>query len=191
MLTEFVTFCEQLFPNIDPYIADEARKVMEQFESYDGHLMNRTLGFDCLQGDLYSEIPFVFIDDDGSVGTINCKALLLSNTCDASRNDTLLFAAVRPLSDFSENPGFVSSISGNRTYNTLYFPDRIISDSFVDFGLITTISRESFEEMAQKGLIERLASLTLVGYYMLICKLTIFFLRPEDPETNKNRDTVS
>ena len=35
--------------------------------------------------------------------------------------------------------------------------------------------------------VNRIATLTLVGYYMLICKLTVFFLRPEDVDVNEAR----
>ena len=82
----------------------------------------------------------------------------------------------------------VSNITKNQRYSTLYFPDENLKDEFVDLELISTFSRESFLKLHADKKVHRIASLTIVGYYMFICKLTVFFLPPEDVEVNAARD---
>lgn len=184
MLPELAEFVKQIFPSIDPYTAEQARKALEQFEGDNNVLVRNSLSFDCVQGDIFSEIPFVYIDDSGSEKTIICEAQLISNSCDAENNDTLLFAAVRSLNDFPDN-SFVSSIKNNRVFHALYFPDRLTKDKYVDFQLITTFSRTAFRNLVDENLVHRMFTLTLTGYYMFICKLTVFLMRPESEEISR------
>lgn len=191
MICDFIAFCKELFPSIDPYTADQAKKVMEQFESNQlPRLALTRKEFDLLQGDIFSDIPFVYIDDDGSIKSFLSTAELLSNTCDASRDDMLLFAAVRPISDYSGNKDSIDAIKKNRRYSLFYIPDSPLEGSCVDFEMITTISREMLNKLHESGDIHRIATLTSVGYYMLISKLTVFLMRPEDAEINNNRVTM-
>lgn len=81
----------------------------------------------------------------------------------------------------------VSNITKNQRYSTLYLPDQILKNEFVDLELITSISRENFLKLHDDKKVNRIATLTLVGYYMLICQLTVFFLRPEDVDVNEAR----
>lgn len=71
--------------------------------------------------------------------------------------------------------------------SAFYLPDRILKDDYVDFELINSMSRETFLRLYQEQKVKRIASLTMVGYYMFICKLTVFFMRPEDVEVNSDR----
>lgn len=188
MISEFIEFCHQLFPNIDPYTKEQAKKAMAQFEHSNQPTLTRfERSQDLYQGDIFSEIPFFYIDDDGRQKIIKCKAQLLSNTCDASRDQTLLFAALHPLADLNSNQSMIEGIKKNQRYSAFYLNDHALSDEYVDFEMINTISREAFLSFIQAGKVRRIASLTLFGYYMFICKLTVFFMRPEDVEVNTNR----
>ena len=188
MIPEFIDFCKELFPSIDPYTKEQAKQAMKQFESIEGPVLCRPCGaFDLLQGDIFSEIPFFYTDENGEMKVIRRKAQLLSNTCDASRDELLLFAAVHPLSDIHDNDSMISNIVRNKRYSAFYLPDRILKDDYVDFELINSMSRETFLRLYQEQKVKRIASLTMVGYYMFICKLTVFFMRPEDTELNSDR----
>lgn len=188
MIPEFIDFCKSLFPSIDPYTAEQAKKVMDQFCDNDKPKLAIALSdFDLMQGDIFSEVPFVYIDEDGDIQTFCAKAELLSNTCDATRDDFLLFAAVRPIADYSENENTVNSIKNNKKYSMFYIPDSPMEQYYVDLEQITAISRKAFVKLHETGNVNRIATLTSVGYYMLISKLTVFFMRPEDADTNNNR----
>jgi len=188
MIPEFIDFCRQLFPSINPYTAEQAKRVMSQFENINSPILaSKSYDFDLLQGDIFTEIPFLYIDRSGEVRKAIFKAQLLSNTCDATRDDNLIFAAVQSLDDFCNNPGMIQGIRANKRFNAFYLPDEITKNYFVNFELLTTINRETFIELYNKKLVNRIATLTSVGYYMLISKLTVFFMRPEDMETNDSR----
>ena len=74
-------------------------------------------------------------------------------------------------------------------FEYLYFPDTEIGDSFVNFGLITSVSREAFQKFVEAGKSERIASLNATGYFLFITKLTVFLMRPEDSEVYASRAT--
>ena len=188
MIPEFIDFCKELFPSINPYTKEQAKKAMQQFEGTQGPVLSQTCNtFDLLQGDIFSEIPFFYTGADGEVQLIRRKAQLLSNTCDATRDKTLLFAAIHPLDELQENPSMISNITKNQRYSTFYLPDDTLKNEFVDFELISSISREFFLKLYNEKKVDRIATLTLTGYYMLICKLTVFFMRPEDTDVNCHR----
>lgn len=188
MIPEFIDFCQKLFPCIDPYTRDQAKKAMAQFDGVAGPFLTKQChDFDMFQGDIFSEIPFIYTNDEGRMQIIKRKAMLLSNTCDATRDDCLLFAALHPLAEIATNTSMVDAVKKNKRFSAFYLPDRTLHDEYVDFELINTISRESFLKMNTMGKVKRIASLTLVGYYMFICKLTVFFMRPEDEDVNASR----
>lgn len=191
MIPEFIDFCKELFPSIDPYTEEQAKQAMSQFEELHGPVLLKSMdSFDMYQGDIFSEIPFFYVDAHGELRTIMRKAQLLSNTCDATRDDKLLFAAIHPLKDFEGNPSMIAGIKRNKKYNSFYLPDKLLSEDYIDFELINSMSRESFLKLCTSGKVHRIASLTLVGYYMLLCKLTVFFMRPENAEVNASRESV-
>ena len=189
MIADFIEFCYRLFPSIDPYTKEQAKLCMKQFENVNGALLTSRYNEaeDLTQGDIFSEIPFFYIDNNGQQKMIRRKAQLLSNTCDAVRDNTLIFAALHPIDEFTSNKSMIEGIKQNHRYSALYLPDNPISDEFVDLEMINTISREAFISFLEMGKVRRVASLTQVGYYMFLCKLTVFFMRPEDVEVNSSR----
>ena len=190
MIKELVEFYEEIFPSISPYTADEAKKACDQFKN-EGRTFSTTMS-NCLedlsQGDIFSEIPFIFIGKDGKQRTIKARAMLLSNTCDCVRNERLQFAAMFKVSDFSDEEGIRESIRHNKYFQCLYLPDNRLDDEFVDFGLICSYDREFFKQIINMGKVVKIASLSQVGYYILLTKLTVYFLRPEDMEVNESRN---
>lgn len=187
MIKEFFTFCEELFSSISPYTAEAARQALSQFETMQQPVqyITRIPFAELSQGDIFTDIPFRYMLEDGTYGVKRCKAFLLTNTCDCVRNDNLTFAAVLPISDFGTNP--IDGIIHNKAFQFLYFPDESTKDYVVDFGLLNSISRSAFLEAISKSQIKKLVSLSWIGYYFFLCKLTVFFMRPEDAEVNKSR----
>lgn len=54
MIPEFIDFCKELFPSIDPYTKEQAKQAMKQFESIEGPVLCRPCG----AFDLYKAIYF-------------------------------------------------------------------------------------------------------------------------------------
>ena len=191
MIPEFIDFCKELFPSISPYTRDQAKRAMEQFENLYGNpkLVAHPKDAELYQGDIYTEIPFLYTNENGEQTCIMRKAQLLTNTCDAVRDVNLIFAAIHPCEEFSKTAKDLVSIKGNHTFRLFYIPDPETQDLLIDFSLLTTLSRNTFLSLLQKGIVHRIAALSQIGYYMFICKLTVFFMRPEDVQVNKDRDT--
>jgi len=189
MIIEFIDFCKEVFPSIQPFTAERAKTALLQFEK-EGRVLNYiTNNLDeneLYQGDIFSDIPFYYMQPNGTYGMAKYKAQLLTNTCDAVRNDNLNFAAILPLNKFSEK--FKNNIIKNKAYQFLYLPDVNTENFVIDFGLINTIPREVFIKAFNQNKIIKIVSLSDIGYYMFICKLTVYFMRPEDVEVNKRRD---
>ena len=188
MITEFIDFCKEVFPSIDPYTAERAKTALLQFEK-DGRIINYITNNlnknEIYQGDIFTDMPFYYMQPDGTYGMAKYKAQLLTNTCDSVRNENLNFAAILPLNKFSDK--FQANIIKNKTYQFLYLPDNKTKDFVIDFGLINTISREAFIKAINYKKIKKIVSLSDIGYYMFICKLTVYFMRPEDIKVNNHR----
>lgn len=195
MLEEFINFCTEIFPSINPYTVDNLKSAMAQFQ-HEGKTFSvcRSSPLDYLaQGDIFSGLPFSFVDKEGNRKIVRKPSMLLTNTCDASRRGNLLFAAI---SDFENAPSSelaeasqktIEDIKFNRVNRYLYLPCTEMKSQAVDFELVTVISREAILEMMSKNKLKKIISLNEYGYYMLLSKLTVFFCRRQDAETEKER----
>ena len=189
MMDDYINFLEILFPAIDPYTADRAKEAVREFSRYGTAtpFFSRPLDEDFQQGDIFTRVPFVYIDNEGKGRLAMIGGMLLTNSCDATRNERLLFAAMTPLADYSTDQAQQAAVKSNINYEYLYFPDTEIGDSFINFGLIASISREAFQRFVEAGKSRRIASLNATGYFLFITKLTVFLMRPEDSEIFASR----
>lgn len=195
MIEEFVDFCSEIFPSISPYTIDNLKNAMAQFQ-HKGKTFSvcRSSPLEYLaQGDIFSELPFTYFDREGKQKTVKKPSILLSNTCDASRRDYLLFAAISDIENNSLqgaesfNSKTIEDIKFNRMTRFLYLPCTELNSKAVDFELVTVISREAILKMIGSNKLKKNISLNDYGFYMLLSKLTIFFCRRQDRETEKER----
>jgi len=75
----------------------------------------------------------------------------------------------------------------------MYIPNNKeeIINSFIDFGRSNSINRELLSALIEKGKSRRVCSLTALGYYSLIVKLSIFIARAEDYDVSRYRVELS
>lgn len=191
MMDGYIDFLERLFPAIDPYTAARAKQAVKEFSRYGVKtpFFSKPLDSDFQQGDIFTKVPFVYVDRDGKGRLAVMGGMLLTNSCDTTRNERLQFAAMSSLDDYSCDPAHQEAVKSNINYEYLYFPDTDVSHSFVNFGLIASISREAFERFVLEGKSERIASLNETGYFLFITKLTVFLMRPEDRDVYASRGT--
>ena len=190
MIPELIDYISELFPSITPYTAKGAKDAMKQFQQYGIKSRFVTQAFDDepQQGDVFSVVPFSEFDEEGNLITYQIKGMLLTNSCDSIRNENLHFAAMWPLEDHADDIAYQQMIKSNCNFQFLYYPDSKLEDSYVDFQLITSVSRKAFTDYLQSGKTSRLASLNQVGYFILLSKLTVFFMRPEDADIVASRE---
>lgn len=55
-------------------------------------------------GDIFTDLPFSFVDSKGDYNIIKRHGILLSDTCDASRNDTLFSVHYNPIELTKDSP---------------------------------------------------------------------------------------
>ena len=189
MIDKFVDFCTEIFPSISPYKVNNLKKALDQFNRE-----GQTFDFCCstsleylAQGDIFSDLPFIVLDENNQYNVVYRKGMLLSNTCDASRNDTLIFAALQSITDFEKSQQTMDDIKNNRVTQFMYIPCSHIENEVIDFGLINTFPRKFINDAYSLNKINKICSLNDYGFYILLSKITIFFCRRQDAETESDR----
>jgi hypothetical protein len=179
---EFIEFVKELFPSINPYTKEQVKNSIEQFNE-------RGTTFSCYndcdlagicQGDIFRGVPFIKIAEDGSITKSVREGIVLSNSCDIEHDDYILVSPFYSFEegDLSENQ--IAQVKKNLAYGYIYFPDESGETNFADFSQIESLPKSCIENGLSSGKMNKKHSLNLVGYYLLVCKLTIHFLRPED-----------
>ena len=180
MMDEFIVMVKELFPSISPYTAETARNAMRQFEQSGAayNCFTPTPFKDFLaQGDIISNLPFTRYAPDGEQMELRTCGLMLSNTCGAENGDVVTFSPLWAL-DSLDLPR--RQVELNRKYRFMYFPDSRMSNFVVDFGIITAFPKRLVQTGISNGFLEKKHSLSQFGYYLFLCKLTVWFMRPED-----------
>lgn len=187
MMHEFIDFVDEVYPSLAYDTKKKAKMAIRDFEEMNCpnvFLMQDTLE-ELSQGDILSEIPFCYFDGEGQQNTFKAKAMVLSMSCDIENNDMILLAPVLRLSDYASDD--VSGIVHNTALTYLYYPDEKLKDYYIDFSYAFTYSSSFIRGLLNDGKLSKIASLNQVGYYMFLCKLSVFFTRREDPQTQQNR----
>lgn len=185
----FFDFCEELFPSISYKTIDSAKKAINTYNNiYGPHIFAmKPIDGVFAQGDIFESIPFLYYDNEGILRRKLSKGMLLTNTCDNERKDNLIFASMWFLEDYSTNINDIESIKNNIFYDFMYIDHSKISEYFINFNMLSTINRLTIMNNINQNKIYRILSLSDIGYFLLICKLTIFFMRYEDKNIHNKR----
>lgn len=186
MLKELINFVDASFPSI-PYGEKElAKEAIEQFEKT-GETVNylySNLLPELSQGDVLSDIPFVFFDTDGTLQKFKAKAMVINTSCHIENKNYLTLVPVVSLDEMETS---VTSVKSNKAYEIMYIPDTRLSEYCIDFSMPVTYDSDLIKTQIENGNINRIASLSQVGYYLLLIKLNIYLMRREDPVTMGQR----
>lgn len=187
MLEEFIDFANSVFPSIPIDTKENAKKAIAQFAKEGEQI--KYLTFPPLskfsQGDIISEIPFYYFDENGKQKMFKAKALVLSTSCHIDNKDKLCVVPVLPLNMFDGN---IFDLKKNTVFDYMYIPDKELKNLFIDFEVINTFSKDIIMHGMDNGHIKKIASLNQVGYYFFIIKLTIYLMRREDAGTLEERN---
>ncbi len=185
MIKELIEFTTALFPSISPYVKENVNKAIEQFDYENLEWFMPTPISYLSQGDIIQKIPFTFTDENGDKDTILTRGIILSNTCDASRDDYIILAPLIKY-DLILNESQKQIARANKYYDKMCFTNSQLDGYFIDFTRATSFNRNLLLKLLEsKTNIEY--SLNQYGYYLLLTKLTIYFMRPEDQDTNISR----
>lgn len=186
MLKEFVELAESVLPSLDNEIANNAKLAISQFEE-SGKKYNLTTGKvlqQLSQGDIISDIPFYVMKDDGQIYKYKAWGMILSMSCSIDNKNKIIIAPVFPEDNFFLDK---TSLRSNKIFDYFYIPDISAGGIFADFSSICTYDKNVILKGIKDKKIIRLYSLSQLGYYMFLMKLTICFMRKEDTVTLNER----
>ena len=186
MFEEFVALVSELFPSLNPATAARCLGHVADREIDPGRLFLLRPFQYLAQGDIIDPIALVVAEEDGLLLRYDGPGILLSNTCDAEHDEHVLLAASFWLRTYLENnPTDEATLRSNCIFNLMFLPwvgadGRGIVN---DLSWIQTHSRASIMNGLRCGVIRKVASLSDIGFYLLLAKLTVHLLRPEAAES--------
>lgn len=186
MLREFINFVDDVLPSVSPDFRDGAKNAIAQFEkegSKINYLANKPLSV-LSQGDILTNIPFVYYDENGKVKQFKSNAMIISTSCNIDRKENLVFVPILPIDKF---PGKVDDLYSNQIFDYMYLQDELLKDQYIDFSHFCTYHRNLIKKVTESGKVKRVASLNQIGYYFFIVKLTVYLMRKEDSDTLNER----
>jgi|GEM_PF-2000921 len=141
------------------------------------------------QGDILNKISFLGFTKEGRVSNYEAPAMIITNTCDLDRKETIVLCPCYPLEKFKPLKSY-SDIPKNNVAEYFYIGEGLTGGNWVvDLGHPMTLPRDRMFEKIERGDITRLHSLTQIGWYLFITKFSIKYLRPDDPTTMQERQS--
>lgn len=189
MSKEFYEIFQHTFPyNIEK---EDVNKYLEQFETlqYSQLTIIGENFEDIKQGDIFNNIPssrIVLNDEkDKVIAETNLfSAMLISNSCDATRRKNLLFAPILDLNNISDI-NTINTIKSNKKASTIYIGDSEFIDKYIALDSIFSVELNTFNQLIKKNASKKIKELNQYGYYLLLAKLAHFLVRPESEEVKR------
>jgi hypothetical protein len=180
-------FGDDIFPYLPENIKPFSQQLKQFPENYEKWVYAAAYRSETYQGDVFADVPFVFVDEDGDPAQAQLAGMVVSNTCDTQPNQGE-FVVLAPLIDLEtyrqsselegeELANHVRAVTENKISNLMFLPrSETTLDSLVDFGNLCSVSGAYFHQKKGKN---RIVSLSLVGHYFMLVKLAYHFTRPE------------
>lgn len=189
MLNEFIDFVDSVLPSVSPDVKNRAKAAIEQFE-IEGkqiHFLQSGILDQLSQGDIISKIPFSYFDENGQQALFTANGMIISTSCHIDNKDTLVIVPVLPIESFE---GQIDQLKKNKIYDYMYIEEGDLSEQYINFEFMNTYDSDLIIHGIKESKISKLYSLNLLGYYFFIVKLTIYLMRKEDSETQKERGDI-
>lgn len=181
MNEELLLILTKIFPTFDPYTVERVKKsIIETAKSSDCDVyLEQPTQQNILQGDIFKNIEFITYNVDGKPIKLKGDIMVISNTCDISRNENILFIPFIPLEKLTRKIN-ENDLKKNVIYNFFYIKE--IENKILDFDRIIHLPRKQLEKIKEN----RKFSLTQYGFYMLLIKLSVYLMRIESEEVKRN-----
>ena len=189
MSKEFYEIFQYTFPyNIEK---EDVNKYLDQFKSFQYSQLTR-IGEnfeDIKQGDIFNNIPSsrIVLNDkkDGIIAETKLfSAMLISNSCDATRRKNVLFAPILDLNTISDS-NTIKTIKSNKKASAIYIGDDNFRDKYIALDSIFSVELKTFTKLIEKNASTKIKELNQYGYYLLLAKLAHFLVRPESEEVKR------
>lgn len=187
-LKEFINYTNEIFPAIDMSVKKSLKDALEQFDINKFSWFTTEQLDGITQGDILDMIPFQIQDKNGKYKAFPTKALVLSNSCDLTRDKYITLVPLIPYNDTNEfNDNQKKDLLNNKYNGKMCFTGTNIEDYYVDFTRVQSFNRELILGLIEKGKINLEHSLSQFAWYFLLTKLTIHYMRVEDHELFSSR----
>lgn len=186
MISKFIEYANEIFPSIDTNVKNGIIEYMQQFDKKKPNWFTQNLEI-ISQGDILDNVVFTKVDDEGNEIVFKSKGIVLSNTCDMTRDDYFVIAPLIPYTtEFEEQTQ--RNIKNNIVSGKMCFTQSELEDLYVDFSMSQSMNRKVIFKLIEDEKIKRIHSLSQFGFYFLCCKITIYYLRVENYENFEYRN---
>jgi len=187
MSDEFVRCLKSLFPTPSYEVKTEINKLIKKNRLDASCFFASAFQKSLIQGDIITHMPFVTFSSGSKIMEERLYGMMLSTPCDFKNNDKVLFAPCYNLNYFveayGEDKSRIDALKNNIIYDKFYIPAYLKCPELVaDFNGINSYEVSFIIEQLGNNLSKQVASLTLAGYYYLLAKMTVHFMRPEPRE---------
>lgn len=186
--TLFQEIYEESFPSVSPKLRSKFESFLSSSRLDYKWLFSSNLDNGITQGDIVGVWPAYFLDE-GSVKSSRkpVPAIMLQHTCDMSvdngktRNQNYSFAPLFPVSQLERYIKDVNAIKKNKITNKIYVGriSKLDDEYFADLDMIGNVKAAWFHQSINRGEIKKYCSLSNQGYFFLLAKLTVHFLRAD------------
>lgn len=188
MLDKFIEYTNQVFPTIDTNIKNGIIDYMQQFNTEKPNWFSKNLEI-VSQGDILDNIIFTKVDDNGNEITFKSKGIILSNTCDMTRDEYCIIAPLIPYTNkFNEQTK--QNIRNNIVSGKMCFTQSELENYYVDFSMAQSMNRRVILKLIENNKINRIYSLSQFGFYFLCSKITVYYLRVENYKNFNSRNST-
>lgn len=186
MLKELIDFVDASFPSIPYGEKNEPKKQLNNLKKLERpSTICMIIFFLNSHKEMYYQIfHLFFFDTDGTLQKFKAKAMVINTSCHIENKNYLTLV---PVVSVDEMETSVAAVKSNKAYEIMYIPDTRLSEYCIDFSMPVTYDTSLIKEQIEKGNIIRIASLSQIGYYLLLIKLNIYLMRREDPVTMGQR----
>ena len=186
MIEKFIDYTYQIFPSIDTNIKNGIKELINQFDTSKPNWFSRPLDI-LSQGDILDNIPFSYVDENGEETMFLTKGIILSNTCDMTRDKYIIIAPLIPFEhDFKESTK--QNIKNNIVSGKMCLTNSYLDNYYIDFSMSSSYVRKIINNLYENGKITRLHSLSQFGFYFLCSKIAVYYLRVENYKNFNNRN---
>lgn|GEM_PF-615867 len=197
----FLDLVNEVFPNVRQETVNQAKQAFSQFIKNPDNYLDLLDFSECdflKQGDVFTDLPFYFVNSEGKMSMFKSDGILISNTCDSSRNDYLQFAPFKLFDELvstfevdSKKINYINDLKKNTITQYFYLHQHGFDNGAFNLTLINSLSRNRFMENYYDKKITKKTSLNGVGYYVFLIKLSVFLMRNENfIETNRHVPTT-
>lgn len=186
MIDKFIDYTYQIFPSIDTNVKNGIKELMAQFDTSKPNWFSNSLPI-LSQGAILDNIPFSYINSNGDEITYKTKGMILSNTCDLTRDKYIIIAPLIPFEhDFKQDT--INNIKHNIVSGKMCLTNCELDNYYIDFSRSSSFVRDIIIDLYNKQKIKRLYSLSQFGFYFLCSKISIYYLRVENYDNFKKRN---